>query len=355
MAHRCSLHCIAPPDVLLRIVREGDEAAREAALRTLALDHTFRQARAVSAARTSLVGPVARVVGAAGGKPQRTIYDQKESETPTPGKLARAEGGRAVKDPAVNEAYDGFGDTYKFYWEAMGRNSIDDQGMGIIGLVHYGHAYDNAFWDGEGHMFFGDGDGQIFTRLTKSVDVIGHELTHGVTQYTAGLAYQGQSGALNESLSDVFGSLVAQYAKGQTADQASWLIGEDVVGPALAPALRSLKAPGTANPHDRQPADMDHFVVTADDNGGVHTNSGIPSHAFYVAATTIGGQAWKEAGVLWYDAMRDPRVTANADFRTFANATLRAAKQRYGSTSDQAHAVKAGWDAVKVRCTLPTG
>jgi Zn-dependent metalloprotease len=160
--------------------------------------------------------------------------------------------------------------------------------------------------------------------------------------------YRNQSGALNESISDVFGSLVTQYAKGQTADQASWLIGAEIVGPVLAPALRSLKDPGNANPHDDQPADMDHFVHTSEDNGGVHTNSGIPNHAFYVVATTMGGKAWEKPGIIWYDAMRDPRVRPNADFLTFAKATLRSAKQRFGAQSAEAGAVRAGWEAVKI-------
>jgi Zn-dependent metalloprotease len=348
MAHRCPLHCIVPPGLLLRVASSGSQEERDAALRTLAFDHTFRQARVEHATRQAIAPAAPRLLSGPTGGPHRTIYDQGESEAMEPGRLARSEGDDPVEDPAVNEAYDGFGDTYAFYWDVLKRNSIDDGGLPIVGLVHFGSKYDNAFWDGQGHMFFGDGDEQLFTRLTKSVDVIGHELAHGVTQYTANLAYRDQSGALNESVSDVFGSLVLQYAKKQTADEASWLIGADVVGPALAPALRSMKSPGDANPHDDQPADMDHFVVTGEDNGGVHTNSGIPNHAFYVVATTIGGKAWEKAGVIWYDALRDARVRPNCDFLAFAKATLRAAKQRYGTEADEAAAVSAGWEAVKV-------
>jgi Zn-dependent metalloprotease len=348
MTHRCSLHCIVPPGLLLKVAQSGSQEERDAALRTIGLDHTFRQVRVEHATRHALVPTLPRLLSAAVGQPHRTIYDQQESESMQPGALARSEGQAAVQDPAVNEAYDGFGATYNLWWDIFKRNSIDDAGMPIVGLVHFGHQYDNAFWDGEGHMFFGDGDEQLFTRLTKSLDVIGHELAHGVTQYTANLVYRNQSGALNESISDVFGSLVTQYAKGQTADQASWLIGEEIVGPVLAPALRSLKAPGEANPHDDQPADMDHFVHTTEDNGGVHTNSGIPNHAFYVVATTMGGKAWEKPGVIWYDAMRDPRVRPNADFLTFAKATLRSANQRFGAQSAEAGAVRAGWEAVKI-------
>src|SRR5512132_3252436 len=129
---------------------------------------------------------------------------------------------------AVDEAYDGLGDTFDFYEQAYDRNSIDDEGLPLDATVHYGHDYDNAFWNGQ-RMVFGDGDGQLFNRFTISLDVIGHELTHGVTEDEAGLVYLEQAGALNESLSDVFGSLVKQYhaTPWQTADQADWLIGRD--------------------------------------------------------------------------------------------------------------------------------
>jgi Zn-dependent metalloprotease len=348
MGHRCSLHCILPPQLLLRLARTGSDDVREAALRAIDLDQTFRQARVERAARQPTAAIGGLLAAASGGHPQRSIYDQHESEATQLGTLVRSEGQPPAPDEAINDAYDGFGDTYRFYWEVLHRDSINDQGMAIRGLVHYGHAYPNAFWDGDGHMWFGDGDGQMLTQTTKGKDVIGHELTHGVTQYTLNLVYQGQSGALNESVSDCFGSLVLQYSKNETADQASWLIGADIVGPELQPALRSMKAPGTANPHDDQPATMDDFVETATDHGGVHTNSGIPNHAFYVVATTLGGHAWERAGVVWYDTLRDSRVKPTASFRSFAAGTLRAARQRYGSQSPEAQAVSAGWEAVKI-------
>jgi len=343
------LACIVPPDLLRDVIRNGTKAERESAADTLAVDQGFRSLRAAFAASTAATQVAMLPMGGGGGQPHRTIYDQKHSNAMALGTVARSEGSRAVKDKAVNQAYDGFGATYKFYWQVLGRNSIDNAGMPILGLVHFSTDYNNAFWDGQGHMFFGDGDGQLFKPLTGSLDVIGHELTHGVTQYEANLVYQGQSGALNESLSDVFGSLVKQYAKKQTADQADWLIGNDIVGPTLAPALRSMKAPGTANKFDKQPADMDHFVDTASDNGGVHTNSGIPNRAFYVAATTIGGNAWKKAGLIWYDAVRDNLVKPTTGFKGFARATVRQAQHRFGANSAEVDAVRAGWDAVKVR------
>ena len=343
------LACIVPPDLLREVIRTGTKAERESAADTLVVDQGFRSLRAAFAASAAATQVAMLPMGGGGGQPHRTIYDQKHSDAMALGTVARSEGGRAVKDQAVNEAYDGFGATYKFYWDVFARNSIDNAGLPILGLVHFSTNYNNAFWDGQGHMFFGDGDGQLFVGMTGSLDVIGHELTHGVTQYEANLVYQGQSGALNESLSDVFGSLVKQYAKKQSADQADWLIGNDIVGPTLAPALRSMKAPGTANKFDKQPASMDHFVHTASDNGGVHTNSGIPNHAFYVVATTIGGNAWEKAGTIWYDAVRDNLVKPTTGFKGFARATVRQAQQRFGTTGAEVDAVRAGWDAVKVR------
>jgi len=350
MVHRhSSLACIVPPDLLRDVIRNGTKEERDAAAATMAVDQTFRTLRAAFSATVAASPMAMRAMGGAGGKPHRTVYDQQHSTAMALGTVARTEGSRKVKDAAVNEAYDGFGATYTLFWEVFGRNSIDNAGMPILGLVHFATNYDNAFWDGQGHMFFGDGDGQLFTRLTASFDVIGHELTHGVTQYEANLVYQGQSGALNESISDVFGSLTRQYARKETADQADWLIGPDVVGPALKPALRSMKAPGTANKYDKQPADMDHFVQTAADNGGVHVNSGIPNRAFYVTASTLGGHAWEAAGLIWYDALRDPALKPTSGFTGFAHATLRQAQQRYGQSGPEADAVRAGWADVKVK------
>jgi Zn-dependent metalloprotease len=224
------------------------------------------------------------------------------------------------------------------------RDSIDAQGLPLLGLVHYGQGYDNAFWDNAGHMFFGDGDGRILTETTAGIDVIGHELTHGVTQHEANLTYSGQSGALNESISDVFGIQVKQLVLKQDVTQSDWLIGADIVGPALKPALRSMKAPGTANPHDSQPATMDGYV----DGGDVHINSGIPNHAFYVVATTLGGNAWDAAGPIWYAALSDPSLKSDATFQQFADCTLKHAQLKYGAVSKQADAVRTGWSAVKV-------
>jgi Zn-dependent metalloprotease len=223
----------------------------------------------------------------------------------------------------------------------------------MISTVHYGEHYDNAFWNGE-QMVYGDGDGTIFTDFTGPLDVTGHELTHGVTQYTANLDYSGQSGALNESVSDVFGSLIKQWHLGQTADQADWLIGQGLLAPGVhGEALRSMKAPGTAydDPQlgkDPQPADMSGYVHTYEDNGGVHINSGIPNRAFYLAASAIGGHAWEKAGRVWYETLTGGSLASAVDFAGFAAATVQTATRLYGASAAETTAVSDAWKGVGV-------
>src|SRR6185312_6278273 len=154
------LACFVPPDLLHEIARTARSAAlSRSALDSLAIDAAIRTQRAENAARTLTV-PMSASAGS--GVPQRFIHDQRGAADMTPGPVVRAEGQPAVADPAVNQAYDNFGDTYKFYWEVLHRDSIDDQGMPIHGMVHFDTDYNNAFWDGEGHMWFGDGDGTMF-------------------------------------------------------------------------------------------------------------------------------------------------------------------------------------------------
>jgi Zn-dependent metalloprotease len=205
-------------------------------------------------------------------------------------------------------------------------------------------------------MVYGDGDGQMFKNgaFTQSLDVIAHELTHGVTQFTAGLRYRMQSGALNEHFSDVFGSLVKQRFLGQTADQADWLIGEGILGPQLpGTALRSLKAPGTAFQFDNQPAHMDRYAELPDDgdprhdSGGVHINSGIPNHAFYLVAMAMGGNAWEKAGTIWYTTLTT-RLDENSDFQAAADVTVDVSGKLFGAGGAEQQAVLAAWQQVGI-------
>jgi hypothetical protein len=348
-------HCaIVPPHILDRLAASPDEGLRNAALRSLALDAAHREARTPTP--TDGRRPAATGREAPGERPRRTVSDAHHSEV-LPGLTVRREGAAAAKDRIVNRAYDGLGATFALYSDIYHRRSIDGAGLPLDATVHYGRHYDNAFWNGE-RMVFGDGDGIIFNDFTVSVDVIGHELTHGVTQYSAGLYYQGQSGALNESVSDVFGSLVKQYALRQTAAQADWLIGAGLLASRInGVALRSMKEPGTAydDPQlgkDPQPATMDGYVRTREDNGGVHINSGIPNHAFYLTAAAIGGYAWEKAGQIWYDTLTGGALEPDADFASFAAATRSAAKARFG-TGAEAEAVDKAWAQVGLASAAP--
>jgi Zn-dependent metalloprotease len=286
------------------------------------------------------------------GEKNRTIYSAGNGME-LPGSVVRAEGGPPSGDVAVNEAYDGLGATHDLYWQIFERDSIDDEGMPLSGVVHFGNQYNNAFWDGS-RMVFGDGDGETFNRFTVAVDIIGHELAHGVTEDEAGLYYFHQPGALNEHLSDVFGSLVKQKLRNQTVDQADWLIGAGLLAPGVnGEALRSMKAPGTAynDPvlgKDPQPGHMKDFVYTLQDNGGVHINSGIPNRAFYLIAQKLGGQAWTRAGKLWYYTLRDPRIRRTTGFRAFARRTVTNAGILFGENSDVQRATSEGWSEVGI-------
>lgn len=341
---------IVPPWLIQRLVDHPSERVAQVARHTLRADAGFR-AEPRPGVRSLGVSPTATAPDSPAA-PDRRVSDAGGG-TELPGQPVRAEGEPATGDAATDEAYDGLGATWELFWSAFGRNALDGAGGPLLATVHYGESYDNAFWDGT-QMVFGDGDGEVFKRFTLSLDVIGHELAHGVTERTAQLVYQGQAGALNESVSDVFGSLVRQQSLGQSAEQADWLIGSDLFTDQVqGVALRSMKAPGTAYDddvlgQDPQPATMADYVETSEDNGGVHINSGIPNHAFYLAATAIGGNAWEAPGQVWYDVLTGGRLPVDADFAGFAALTVEAATARFGAGSAEAGAVAAAWEQVGV-------
>ena len=341
------LAAIVPPYLLARIARLDDPrfaAAAEAARRAVEADAPFRAGRWQLGAQAPPPAPATPL--------QRTVSDAENSQR-LPGVLARSEGDPDVADVAVNQAYEGLGCTDALFREVFSRASMDNCNLPLLATVHYGKDYDNAFWDSR-QLVFGDGDGQIFRGFTGSLSVIGHELTHGVMQFTSNLVYRGQSGALNESVSDVFGALVEQYSAKQGVADASWLIGEGLFTDEVeGNALRSLSAPGTAYDDDvlgkdPQPATMDGYVTTDDDNGGVHLNSGIPNHAFYLTAAEIGGHAWERAGMIWYDTITNGTLSAQSDFARFAHATMDAAVTRFGPDSPEHRAVESAWSTVGV-------
>lgn len=356
--NRNPVQCIIPPYMMEKLMQKtaSKPAAFKSTVQTYAIDEKLRSKRQLF---SKLSHQGKKVLSIATLKKiskkiavNREVYTANHKET-EPGKLVRKEGQAAVKDKDVNRAYDGGGHTWDFYYSLFKRNSIDDKGMKIVQTVHYGSKYDNAFWDGQ-QMIYGDGDGKIFGSFTTDLDVIGHELTHGVVQYECNLAYKDQSGALNESLADVFGTMIKQKTLNQDVKAADWLIGENVLlGKKY--ALRSLKAPGTAYVNhpdlgtDPQPANMSGYVNDPNDNGGVHTNSGIPNHAFYLAAYNLGGFSWEKAGRVWYAALTDTKlVKAGATFADFKNATIVHAQKLFPGNTAVANAVTNAWQTVGV-------
>lgn len=352
---------IVPPYLLDRLAGLDDPRYRvaiDAAARSLRRDQPLRELRSTTGLPTFLRGEREardeRPAAAPGSaqRPDRRISDAEHAEA-LPGRLVRREGQPASGDPAVDDAYDGLGDTFELFARVFTRDSIDGAGAPLEATVHFGERYDNAFWDGE-RMVFGDGDGEIFRGFTDSRSVVGHELTHGVIDHTAGLRYEGQSGALNEHLADVFGALVEQYANGQDAEAATWLIGEGVFTDAVeGRALRSMLEPGTAYDddvlgRDPQPDHMSGYVDTTEDHGGVHLNSGIPNRAFALASRELGGFAWERTGAIWYDVMTSGRLSTTADFTEFAGETVRVARALFGDGSPEHLAVANAWTSVGV-------
>ena len=262
--------------------------------------------------KTALEADGAGLAAAMTGTSRREVFDLTHGTTQQVNRK-RAEGGPETDDVDVTNAYDNAGIVRRFLREELNRDSIDNLGLDLILNVHYSANYNNAFWDGD-EMTFGDGDGVIFSGFPRSLDVVAHELAHGVTQFTAGLIYKGESGALNEHFSDVFGTTITQWVKGETPETADWLIGDEIMGPQLfGEALRSMRNPGAAYDNavlgkDPQPATYaDRYTGTAD-NGGVHINSGIPNRAFYRAATELGSSLL--ATRIWYHALQFLKPTA---------------------------------------------
>jgi Zn-dependent metalloprotease len=342
------MYCTIVPDYILKkIVEKGTPEQKERALRALGIDERTRDKRLRASKEVRKPKPPKKPAKV------RIVYDEKNSEVP-PGVLVLNEGGKPTEsDPDIKRAYDYTGATWDVYSTFYQRNSIDNAGMPIISCVHFGEQWQNACWDGS-EMLYGDGDGEIFADFTIDIDVIAHELTHGVTQYTCNLVYEFQPGALNESISDVFGTVVKQWYFKQSVTQADWLIGENVlVGPF---SLRSMKAPGTAYVDhpilgtDPQPAEMKYFLKLSmeEDNGGVHLNSGIPNRAFYLSAVGIGGNSWEKAGLIWYKTITQGGLRPTANFKTFANTTIKVASVLYGKKSNEYKAVSDAWHTVGV-------
>ncbi|HRC45340.1 MAG TPA: M4 family metallopeptidase [Nitrospira sp.] len=342
----CPTLCsIIPPHIFDQLTKSDDSKVRQLAIDAIAAGSA---ARAVRSTLSMMAGWAA--VPSPSAKCHRLVYDVKHGNfNDLPGTLMREERDPRSDDPAVNEAYTHSGTTYNFYKKVFQRNSLDDRGMSLISSVHLGRNLNNAFWTGE-QMCYGDGDSRIFIRFTKSLDVVGHELSHGVISHTCNLVYANEPGALNEHFADVFGSLVKQWRRRQSVKSADWMIGNDIMGPATtAKCLRTFKAEkayendpllGT----DPQPKHLRDKYNGSSDNGGVHINSGIPNHAFYLVANEIGGKAWERTGRIWYKTLL--KLTSTSRFSDMVESSTETASTLYGAGSTEHKALVKAWKAV---------
>jgi thermolysin len=342
------LHCFLPPHVLDKMAEAPDAETRRIAIAAKEMGAASRAVRAMYQAMPGMAASMSPTASK-----YRLVYDMEHRTFGLPGILRRGEGQPATGDAAVDEAYDFAGDTYDFYREVLGRNSLDNRGMTLVSSAHFGPNTPNAFWNGE-QMLYGDGDGILTARFTKAIDVVAHELTHGVTDYTSGLIYEGESGALNESFSDMMGTAVEFFFQpaGSGSLHADYLLAEDVVRPG---GLRSMSNPASFG-------DPDHYSLRftgPEDNGGVHTNSGIPNNAYYLAieggthrvsklaVQGVGGANRDQIEKIFYRAFTQ-MLPPSADFHTARAATIQAARDLQGASSAAERAVTQAWTAVGV-------
>ena len=357
--HVNPIHCIIPPYMLYKLMESGNKKIADLAINSNFRSFRFRNDRIffhkASVQERAIFGLIAKQAGK--DTMQMEVYDCRQKTNLAGATLLwDTKNNQKITSVAGKNVIKGGKASWDFYWQLFGRNSIDNKGLLIKQYVHFDKGMDNAYWDGR-RMVYGDGDGIVFTSFTSDIDIIGHELTHGVMENEANLDYENQAGALNESFSDIFGIMIKQRFNNHDVKKANWLIGERVmIGPKY--ALRSMKAPGTGyinHPElgdDPQPATMDKYQNMPNspygDWGGVHINSGIPNFAFYVAAYNIGGYAWEKAGRIWYAVLTDTGLAHNAKFSDVKNLTIVHAEKIFGIGSNEAKAVKQGWAEAKV-------
>lgn len=334
---------IIPRDVLERLSedRKLPEEARQASANSVKVGHEIRklreQARKLTMA-TQAAAPMVQLAAA----PVITVYDCHTTQT-LPGTPVANPGGSA--DPTAKRTFTETSRVADFYKQVFNRNSIDGAGMTMMSSIHFGVKYNNAMWNGA-QMIYGDGDAAIFIDFTNGNDVIGHELTHGVTQHSLQLAYVNEAGGLNESLSDCFGSMFRQWEAKQTAAQADWLIGHDIIGPTAKArgftCLRDMADPAAKHCLAPQPTKYAQITPGMDP----HYSSGPPNLAFCVACKTLGGNSWEKVGQVWYKVMTGFGPSPNMKMNTFAARTRKVAAQMFSAAPAVAAAVDKGWKQV---------
>jgi Zn-dependent metalloprotease len=343
----CDCHCfIIPEKVLRKFSRDKNLSAQERKAFSTAVrfENEWRKAREVKtllsqSAKAILPSGLASVVIS---QPKVSVFDCQHHNTLPGVSIPNPE---SSTDQTCKRAFTETTAVAAFYQSVFGRTSIDNAGMAMLSSIHYSVHYNNAFWNG-GQMTYGDGDGNIFIDFTKGNDVIGHELTHGVTQYTLGLSYVNEAGGLNESISDVFGSMFRQWRANQDVTQADWLIGKDIMGAgAIArgySCLRDMSDPGASHCLSPQPTKYSQYHNGMDP----HESSGIPNFAFYKAAMAMGSNSWAIAGQIWYHALTDFGPSPNMTMKQFADRTRKLAKSLFLSQKSVAIAVDDAWKAV---------
>lgn len=341
---RCTC-CIVPKDVLDRFAsdRKLPAAARKSAGDSARLSHHMRQLRDSAAALTAEgIAQGAHLISPLAATPKVTVYDARHTQS-LPG-LPVSSPSRS-KDVTARRAYAETTQVAKFYKTVFGRNSVDNQGQTLMSSVHYGKDYNNAMWNGS-QMVYGDGDGQLFIDFTTGNDVIGHELTHGVTQHSLQLGYSGDAGGLNESLSDCFGSMFRQWQAKQAVTEADWLIGSDILGPAARArgytCLRNMANPADKKALAAQPTLYSQLHPGMDP----HYTSGPPNLAFATACLAAGGNSWTTVGQVWYAVLSASGAHPAMKMPDFAARTRQVAAQKFGAGSKVQAAVDAGWKKV---------
>lgn len=343
MRMTCTCH-IVPKDVLERLASDKKLSAelRQGARASARMSDGLRALRHQAGLLTQLAHEAGAHLVELAASPQITVFDCKHSQT-LPG--APVASPKASKDATAKRCFAETTDVAKFYKTIFGRNSIDDAGMTMMSSIHYGKAYNNAMWNGS-QMLYGDGDGKLFTDFTGGNDVIGHELTHGVTQHTLQLAYSGDAGGLNESMSDCFGSMFRQWEANQDVNAADWLIGADIMGPAAKAkgykALRNMAKPDDKAALAPQPTLYSQITPGMDP----HYSSGPPNLAFCTACKTLGGKSWEKIGQVWYTVLTTSGAQPNMTMPQFAARTRQVAAQKYAAQPAVGTAVDTGWKKV---------
>ncbi|GAB3191488.1 M4 family metallopeptidase [Hydrogenophaga aquatica] len=337
---------IVPKEVLDRFA--GDEqletSLRKAAWDSAQVSEALRGLRLQYAELTGLAPFTGVESPRLAASPAVRIYDCKNTRTlpGTPVDRPLSSG-----DDTAKRCFTETKAVAKFYRTVFGRNSIDNAGMALVSSIHYGRNYNNAMWNGS-QMIYGDGDGKLFIDFTAANDVIAHELAHGITQHSLRLAYSGDAGGLNESMSDCFGTMFRQWAAKQQAAEADWLIAADIIGPVARErgytCLRNMANPADESALAPQPTRYSQITPGMDP----HYSSGPPNLAFATACMALGGKSWERIGRVWYAALTMSGANPGMTMPQFAARTRQLAEQLYPRHAKVAAAVDAGWQKVEL-------